>query len=94
MYLVSRGYTNLNIGTRLGIKETTVKRHLEIVFRKFGFGNRTEASRAFIEGRLIGRLTWKEESPFNPKLLVTERKSKWGRIAPGPTFYYEFPMQR
>lgn len=40
--LVIRGYTNLNIATQLGIKESTVKYHLNTIFRKAGVQNRTE----------------------------------------------------
>lgn len=69
-----------------------MKRHLEIVFRKFGFGNRTEVARAFIEGRLLNRVTWKEESPVNLNLLVHEWKSKRGWIAPNPAPFYAFPL--
>lgn len=47
---VIRGFTNLNIATRLGISEQTVKVHLNSIFRKTQVQNRTELAMRFSGG--------------------------------------------
>ncbi len=45
LILLAEGHTNKAIATRLGIKEITVKVHLQKVFRKLSVSNRTQAVR-------------------------------------------------
>jgi DNA-binding CsgD family transcriptional regulator len=40
--LVSGGYTNRQVGVRLGITEVTVRHHLSSIFSKLGIANRFE----------------------------------------------------
>jgi DNA-binding NarL/FixJ family response regulator len=43
--LLTDGYCNKDIGTRLGLAEPTVKMHVSSVFRVLGVSNRTPAAR-------------------------------------------------
>jgi DNA-binding CsgD family transcriptional regulator len=45
LYWVSMGKTNEEVGTILGAKPLTVKKHLEHIYDKLGVPNRTAASR-------------------------------------------------
>jgi DNA-binding NarL/FixJ family response regulator len=42
--LIAQGASNLQIGTKLGLKEATVKHYASQIFRKLGVKNRTEAA--------------------------------------------------
>lgn len=45
--LVSKGYTNRDVGARLGITEVTVRHHLSSIFGKLGISNRFELIAGF-----------------------------------------------
>lgn len=48
MHLVAAGYTNAQIGRRLGLSEATVRKHLQNIFARLGVSSRTAAvTRAF-----------------------------------------------
>lgn len=47
--LASRGLTNKQVATRLGVTIHAVKFHLAAVYRKLGVMNRTEAAVVFLE---------------------------------------------
>lgn len=47
MFAVSKGYTNRQIGLKLGITEQTVKNHLSSIFAKLKATNRMTAVIAF-----------------------------------------------
>jgi DNA-binding NarL/FixJ family response regulator len=49
LLLVARGMSNRNIASRLGISETTVKRHLANLYPKMGVSSRGEAVRKALE---------------------------------------------
>jgi RNA polymerase sigma factor (sigma-70 family) len=44
LYLVSKGYSNKEIGKRLGISEYTVANHIKSIFPKIGKTNRIAAA--------------------------------------------------
>ena len=46
---LSQGWTNLQISTRLGISENTVKYHLKIIYEKLGVSSRAAAVARYIE---------------------------------------------
>ena len=46
--MASRGLTNLEVATELGVTVHAVKFHLASIYRKFGVANRTEASRVYL----------------------------------------------
>jgi DNA-binding NarL/FixJ family response regulator len=43
LHLVADGYTNAQIGRRLGLSEATVRKHLENIFARLQVANRTAA---------------------------------------------------
>lgn len=59
LLLAARGLTNHEIGSRLYVSETTVKRHLANIYQKMGVTSRREAARkALKEGWItIGEIT-------------------------------------
>ncbi|MGD0277151.1 MAG: response regulator transcription factor [Syntrophales bacterium] len=50
--LVSKSYTNMDIGGKLFISEKTVKTHIKNIFEKLGVRNRVEATLVLIRGGL------------------------------------------
>ena len=53
--MASRGLTNLEVATELGVTIHAVKFHLASIYRKFGVTNRTEASRVYLLAGTDGR---------------------------------------
>ncbi|MGW1022908.1 response regulator [Streptomyces sp. NPDC002577] len=53
--LLAAGCSNARIGTRLGIAESTVKRHLTNVYAKLGASSRVDALRLAYESQLLHR---------------------------------------
>jgi NarL family two-component system response regulator LiaR len=51
--LVVRGYSNIEIGERLGVSPATVKNHLNNIFSKLHVANRTEAATLALQHRLV-----------------------------------------
>jgi DNA-binding NarL/FixJ family response regulator len=49
MELVSTGLYNKEIAVKLNCEETTIKKHLQNIFRKLRVNNRTEASMKFLK---------------------------------------------
>lgn len=68
LLLVMDGLSNGEIGTRLGIKPATVKKHLERVYIKLGVSNRT--------GAAIQGLRLKPANTKNDNSMKTRRPSK------------------
>ena len=52
--LISKSYTNMDIGKTLFISEKTVKTHIKNIFEKLGVRNRVEATLVFIRSGLAG----------------------------------------
>ena len=53
--MISRGLSNSQIATRLGLSIHAVKFHLASVYRKLGVANRTEAAVALLQSRGLDR---------------------------------------
>jgi DNA-binding NarL/FixJ family response regulator len=52
--LVSEGKTNRLIALELGMSESTVRRHLETIYRKLDAANRAEAVAVYMRRKLSG----------------------------------------
>jgi DNA-binding NarL/FixJ family response regulator len=52
--LVAAGYTNRQVGSRLGVSEGTVRKHLENIYERLGVSNRIAAVNRAL-GDLSGR---------------------------------------
>jgi DNA-binding NarL/FixJ family response regulator len=49
LYLISEGYQNKNIASKLSLSEHTIKLHIHHIISKLGVSNRTEAAAIFIQ---------------------------------------------